>query len=508
MARRSSPALLSRRRLLQGLGAGAGLVSAGGLSLRFRASAAEDGPRYLIVLGCFGGAGMLDCFLPVDTSQARTDPSRGTVISYDTVQPAGAIRCVNRDTPVSFLTAYHQQMVVMGTQSSSVNHFTAQQRSVNGRGAWRGRTLAEAVASVHGASLPLPNVNMGRGGYSEPGTDNNLDSRYRAEVVTNPVTFPLSTSGWQGVLELGDQAAQDPEHLATMIGQARAVRDGTLEQVSPFGQTFGSSRLRQELLYARGTNGGALEVQDLIQRLLFIPDLGEAFPLNQYGLSPSEEADRILSYLPDAFPQDTSGTPKDRLQAQAALAYLLLRTGSSAAVTLTDPGTDGFLAFDQSHQGHKSAQATHWDRALSVADKLIQLLSTAEYSDDSGPTGTSLWDRSMIVFATEFGRDKWDTGGSFGTGHHLNNGLLMVSPLIHGDQSLGQADPNNGFICGFDPDSGAATPFDELTPGEDPLFTDERLPPGEEPVFGTILAALGIGYDDQETLPVVLDGPV
>ena len=41
----------------------------------------------------------------------------------------------------------------------------------------------------------------------------------------------------------------------------------------------------------------------------------------------------------------------------------------------------------------------------------------------------------MILFATEFGRDKWDTGGSFGTGHNMNNGLLMVSPLIQGDSS-------------------------------------------------------------------------
>lgn len=496
------PDLLSRRRLLQGLGMGAGLCAAGGL--RLRATAAEDGPRFLIVMGCFGGASMLDCYMPVDSSEALTVAGRGTVIGYSTVQPRGTIRCVDRDTPRAFLNAWHDQMVVLGSMSSSVNHFTAQHRSITGRGSWSGRTLTEAVASVHGVGRALPNVNMGRGGFSEPGTDAALDSAYRAEVVANPVTFALSTHGWRGVLEQGDLAVQDPEMMAMLMAQARAVRDGTLEQVSPFGQTFAASRLRQELLYARGTLGGRLELEDLVQRLLFIPDLGEALPLEDYGLSPGDEVDRILDYLPEAFPGDTSGTAQDRLQAQAALAYLLLRSGASVSVTLTDPGTDGFLAFDQSHQDHRTAQSTHWDRVLYVADRLINLLKTAEYVDDTGPTGTSLWDRSMILFATEFGRDKWDTGGTFGTGHHLNNGLLLVSPLIQGGQVLGEADPNNGFICGYDLETGAPTPFEDLVPGEDPLYTDERLPPGEEPVYGTILSALGIGYDGQETIPVVL----
>jgi hypothetical protein len=173
-------------------------------------------------------------------------------------------------------------------------------------------------------------------------------------------------------------------------------------------------------------------------------------------------------------------------------------------VTLTEPGTDGFLAFDNSHVDHIGAQEDHWDRVLDTTSRLISLLESAEYADASGPTGTSIWDRTMIVFATEFGRDKWDTGGSFGTGHHLNNGLLVVSPLLKGDQSLGVADPNNGFICGFDGDTGEPTPFDDLTPGEDPLYSDERLPPQEEIVYGTLLEALGVSYEGQETLPVLL----
>lgn len=498
-------ARFSRRDLLQAMAASGGLAAAAGLGAFSRSAQGADGPRFLITFGCFGGASMLDCYMPVSDTQALTVEGRGTVISYDTVQPEGSnIRSVNRSIPTQFLDLYREQMVVLGTQASSVNHFTAQARSVNGRGIFAGRTLGEAVAAVHGASMAMPNVNMGRGGYSEPGLDPTLDVRYRPEIVTNPVTFPLSASGWRGVIEQSDEGAglaiQDPEMMALLVAHARELREGTLEQVSPFAKTFGGARRRQELLYARGESGARMEVDDLIQQLFFVPDLGEVLPLSRYGLTPSEEVDRVLSYLPDAFPTDVSGTPRDRLQAQAALAYMLIKSGASASVTLTDPGTDGFLAFDQSHQSHRSAQETHWDRVLNVAARLIELLKTAEYQD----SGQSLWDRSMVLFATEFGRDKWDSGGSFGTGHHLNNGLLMVSPLIKGNQSLGAPDPNNGFISGFDPVSGEAYAFDDIPPGQDPLFTDERLPPGEEPVFGTVLAALGIRYDGQETLPVVL----
>lgn len=503
----------SRRGFLRGMAAAGGLAATGGLAGLSRSARGDGGPCFLVTFGCFGGASMLDCFMPVDQSQALTVDGRGTVISYDTLQPDGSnIRAVNRGTPQGFLSYYRDQMVVTGYSASSVNHFTAQARSVNGRGIFAGRTLGEAVAAVHGADMPLPNVNMGRGGYALPGADPTLDVRFRPEIVTNPVTFPLSTSGWKGVIEGADGsgpfgadglAIQDPEMLGMMVEHARAVREGTLEQTGPFGRTFGSARRRQELLYARGDAGERLELDDLIQQLFFVPDLGEVLPLNRYGLQPSDQVNRVLAYLPSAFPTDTSGTPRDRLQAQAALAYMLLVSGASASVTLTDPGTDGFLAFDNSHTNHRSAQEQHWDRVLDVAHRLIQLLQLTEYGDSGG----SMWDRTMMVFATEFGRDKWDTGGSFGTGHHLNNGLLLVSPLLAGNQSLGAPDPNNGFISGYDPVSGEALAFDDIPAGEDPLFTDERLPPGEEPVFGSILAAMGISYDGQETIPVMLDGP-
>ena len=55
-------------------------------------------------------------------------------------------------------------------------------------------------------------------------------------------------------------------------------------------------------------------------------------------------------------------------------------------MTLTDPGTDG-LAFDLSHTDHRSAQSSHWDRALEVTHALIELLKGVEYEDAKGPPG-------------------------------------------------------------------------------------------------------------------------
>lgn len=498
---------ISRRRLLRNLGiAGAGLGAASLTPGLVRtASAAGDGPCFLIVIGCFGGASMLDSFMPVDNTEALTHANRGTVIAYDTTTPNGSnIRCVDRGPLTDFLGRHGQHTVAMATQSSSVNHFVAQARSINGRDVFSGRTLTEAVAAVHGGAMTLPNVNMGRGGYSEPGADRTMDPKYRAEIVTNPVTFPLSTSGHAGITPLGDRPLQDTAVRERMMARARGLRDATLEGLSPFGQTFANSPKRRDVLWNRGRIEPALEGEELMRRLLYVPDLGPLFPQEAYGLRPSDEADRIIDALPGSFPENTSGTARNRLQAQAALAYLLLRTGTSCAVTLTEPGTDGFLAFDQSHQSHRNAQRTHWNRVLDTADRLIGLLDTAEYEDENGPTGTSLWDRSMIVFATEFGRDKWDIGSGFGTGHHLNNGLLAVSPLLRGNQTLGVPDPNNGFLTGFDWSTGAPTPYDDVAPGEDPLFNHPNLPPAEEPVYGTLAAALGVQFDGQETIPVLL----
>jgi uncharacterized protein (DUF1501 family) len=71
--------------------------------------------------------------------------------------------------------------------------------------------------------------------------------------------------------------------------------------------------------------------------------------------------------------------------------------------------------------------------------------------------GESYWDRTMIYFATDFGRSKSrpENAEVFSTGHDLNNGFLLVSPLVKGGRVLGGADPNTGLTYGFDLQTGA-----------------------------------------------------
>ena len=82
-----------------------------------------------------------------------------------------------------------------------------------------------------------------------------------------------------------------------------------------------------------------------------------------------------------------------------------------------------------------------WDRIYKVIDGLITLLSNEDYGD-----GTSLWDRTMIYVASDFGREKHRPSGAndWPTGHDLNNGVMTFSPLVPGDTLLGGVNADTG----------------------------------------------------------------
>jgi uncharacterized protein (DUF1501 family) len=114
------------------------------------------------------------------------------------------------------------------------------------------------------------------------------------------------------------------------------------------------------------------------------------------------------------------------------------------------------LSFDFSHAEHRSVQALMWSRVLGVADRLIGLLKSEEWSD-----GQSLWDRTMIYVANDFGRSKQRPQGAeqFGTGHDLNDGALIISPLANGGRLLGGIDPDTGITSKQRPDDCCRSPF-------------------------------------------------
>ncbi len=494
-----SQSFWNRRQLLKGMGlVGAGVathaltlprraraqgalssaIGANGRSLSGKNGPTDDA-RFLIVLCASGGASIIDSVMAIRESESANaanlncfpdavvqniddSPFRAVNLSSDNLGPIGVPFSSDQ---ASFVRKHKEDMMVATWTRTSVNHAVAQRRSVTGNDAWRGRTLQEAAALEYGQSCVLPNAHLITGsGCTERGADDGLPQVCYGEAVPDPTLWPLALHGSRGIGRPVD---------GKLLARARALRNEVLERDSAFSRTFGNSTLLQHWNQLRGERQQALESADLISKLMLFSDA--EVPLSQYGLSSSPDAATVRAAFP-AFAEDP-------LHAQAALAFLLLKYRISVSVTL-GPGFDAVfeedidfsgggipegavknppLAFDFSHQGHRSSQAFMWDRLFGVADSLIGLLKSEEYAD-----GQSLWDRSMIYIASDFGRSKNRPSNSedFGSAHDLNNGVMVLSPLANGNQVLGGVDPDTGMTYGFDPRTGAPEPGRTMSEGE------------------------------------------
>ena len=432
---------------------------------RWHGGARRDGltkpAKFLIVISASGGASIIDNALAVRQSECATpltlnvhpDASVASIAgsSLRAVKyAAGALGAipipVNVDqTP--FMTKHRDNILVATCTGTSVNHIIAQKRSLTGNGAWNGRTLQEAMAVEYGADFPIPNVNMGTGGYLERGSDDSLPSYAYAEAVADAKLFPLGLDGSKGI-----KGAPDKE----LIALARKVRNEKLDPESVFAQTFAKSDRLKRWYDQRGSPQQRLEAMDLITRLNILPNLPPTIPLTEYGLGAAAEAAQLRGVFPDFF--------DDPFEGQAAAAFLLLKNRVSCAVTigpnfnlvlfgsrLANPP----LAFDYSHNDHRGAQAMMWNRINGVIDRLTTLLKGEVFD---AATGETLWDRTLIYVATDFGRTKMRVSGAttFGSGHDLNNGFFMMSPMLKGNTVLGGVNKNTCMTYGFDPETGVA----------------------------------------------------
>lgn len=471
-----------------------GLALSGGRLARAQVSGPRVPDRLLFVVAAAGGGSILDAFLPVAASEVSSvELSRTLAVQPDSLvaQPAGSnLRCVKNRTrsvvgltpghPLSqpdFLAKHFADTAVLTVEGTSVNHRVAQKRSVTGAGVNGGRTLMEAMAERYGTGLMLPNCNMAVDGYVEPGDDPTVSSVNRAETIADARVFPIQTHGTRGIPGLPD---------STLIQRARSVRDA-LDERSPFAQTFGGARLRQRYLERRGQLT-RLEELDLITALMMMTHDDLEFPLERFGLAPSPAAAQVL----EKFPRLAT----DAFQAQAALAFLLARAGVTTSVTISpsfQPQLEGAalvnspLAFDFSHADHYATQNLMWSRILHIVDGLIDLLKNELV--DGNPANGTLWDRSLIYVATDFGRDKVRPSGSnsWGSGHHLNNGVLVISPLIGGNRVYGGVDPETCLTYGFDRVTGEPDPQSTLREGD---------------VYSAICHALDIPFEGRVDTPV------
>ncbi len=429
-----------------------------------RQDAASGKPKFLIVIAAAGGASIVDSFLAVSTAEAGTN---GSVLN--TFPDTGAtrvqtvsgspFRAVAVDSPklgdipvrvladqLPFITKHKDQTLVATCTGTSVNHVIAQKRSLTGNGAWNGRTLQECVALEHGAGFPIPNVNMSVGGFLERGADDSLPSHCYGESVANASLWPLGLDGLRGIKGAPDRS---------LLALARKARNEQLDPQSLFARTFAGSDRLQRWYAQRGPGQANLEALDLITKLNILPNKPPELPLAEYGLGVSPDATRLQLAFPKFF--------TDPFEGQAAAAFLLLKYRVSVAVTigpnfnvsLTNILDNPPLAFDFSHNDHRAGQAFMWRRILSVTDRLIDLLKAEPFDATE-----SLWDRTLIYVATDFGRSRQRASGAatFGTGHDLNNGFVMFSPMVKGNTVLGGVDKSTVTTYGFDPESGTANP--------------------------------------------------
>lgn len=439
-------------------------------------------PRFLIVIAASGGASIVDSFLSVRQSECANAATVNCFPDADVADVAGtpfrAAKVTNMQLgaipiPVTadqapFVNKHMNDMLVATSTGTSVNHVIAQKRSITGNGAWKGRTLQECIALEYGSTFPIPNVNMGVQGYLERGSDDELPAYCYAENVTQPALWPLGLSGSKGL-----KGVPDPE----LIALARKLRNDKLDPESVFAKTFAKSPRLQRWYEQRSTQQDKLEAADLITRLNILPNNAQ-IPLTEYGLANSPDAARLQALFPNFF--------NDPFEGQAALAFLLLKYRVSVSVTI-GPSFNVVLtgnqlgnpplAFDYSHNAHRATQGFMWGKILSVADRLIDLLK-AEPLDTT--SGLSMWDRSLIYVATDFGRTRarQASSPSFGTGHDMNNGFLMLSPMLKGNTLLGGVNKNTTYTYGFDPETGAPDPSKTLS--------------NERDLFAGMLHAMGV----------------
>lgn len=505
----------SRRSFLKAGGASVAALSSMGLrSRRARAAASPNiANKLLFVFTATGGANIVDSFMAVRESECSSQGIADQLIVYPDAMvktfPGTAIRAL--DTPDSyrgflgstgipfnqstFVQNHAAHMAVMSLQNTSVNHFVGQERSMNGQGVNGGRTIAEHIAEVHGQSLSLPYINMAGGGYVSGGTDPTLAKYARAETIGQAPYFALGTDGMRGMR--GAPGAQTPGKPASagaeleagkkLLARAREVRN-QLDDTSAFYKTFQCSPLLSDYRVQREVKALQLEEMDLFSKLFMFGSSDLTVDFNEYGLLENAEALAARDVV-TAWPNDPNRKMDiltDPQVGQVLLSYLAAKEGLTAAsvfgpnLSTQLPIIDQQppLVFDYCHTSHVAGQAVGWSRVLDLVDKLTYLLQTTDTLD-----GGTMWDRSMIYIATDFGRDKLRTtpgaplhsvdpdgngplqAAPVNTSHHLNNGAVVLSPLVK-PGLYGDVNKDNLLTYGFNRNSGLADPAETIRVGD------------------------------------------
>ncbi len=460
----------NRRSLLKATGAGA-IVGAVpfGYGNNYSIQAQGNDKKFLFVIAATGGASVIDSFLAQSTGPAAYNnltQVNGSVFSAAPVLDnsiQGAIPLGNGYAQATFLTKHGADTVVMASEVSSVNHIIAAKRAATGDNVNSGRTITEAAAMQFGNGCPLPNLGLSGGGYALNGDDDSIPIGVRAEPISDPLMFAFATHGFKGINT--EMSSQD-------IAAARLLRR-QLEDASHFAKKNSKNLLIDTFRRNRDQLVGQLEKGDVISKLVLLDP-------NSYDLSAITSG---LSADMQAMAAKFPALSTDPFEAKLALAFLAAKNGMSNTFTISPnqsplvqaEGTPNPpIAFDWSHVDHRGAQNSMWSYILKGTDALIDLLKATDIDGD--PAKGKMWDKSMIYIATEFGRDKVAAGGS---GHHLNNGNIFISPMLNGNRIFGGVDANTGITFGFNSSTGEPDP---------------SSPKNEKDIYSAVAHGLGIEF--------------
>lgn len=446
--------------------------------LNQQSQAAPKQKRYLFVFAAVGGASIIDSFyaqtsgpnaFTADQLASRADtPFKAVKPMTNSIQ--GAIPLGNGYSQETFLSKYYKEMAIMTNEVSSVNHLIAAKRAVSGDNVNGGRTITEAVATDFGEGFIMPNVAMTGSGYARRGDDHAVADIARPQLVSDPLMLAFATHGFHGTGVPTNSKEMD---------LARKLRF-QLEKISRFGKQFSTTPELKSYIANRERIAHSLEKGDLVTKLMLLDSNGAN--LGNYNMKSSPDLANLVAQFPDLA--------TDPIESQTAMAFLLAKNGVSNALTIA-PGVaplieaqgtpNAPIGFDWSHVDHRGGQNAMWSYSLKAMDSLITMLKKTDVDGD--PSKGKMWDHSLIYVATEFGRDRVSGGGS---GHHLNNGTLLISPLINGNKIYGGIDAATGLTYGFDPKTGE--------PGQ-------NLRMKEKHIYSAVAHALGLDFPGRIDMP-------
>jgi hypothetical protein len=403
-------------------------------------------PQLLLIVVANGGASMIDCFLPIESTSSNTDIYTYSNSLIENVTGSN-FKCVKSlDTSSSlglpdpnfemktFLLNHSSDMALISQDTSSVNHHVAAQRVLNGDGFYRGTKITELNSNAHGANFSLANINLAGGGFGVAGGNEGLIDYAKALRVATAPSVAFSTHRFKGI---------DYGISESNVKLARLIRNKLEQKAQGILLWKDHENLERWLRYRENVKG--FEDSNIIDQLLFLERVGadnSNIPVLQTP---------FLNKLKAAFPNLLT----DPYESQAAIAFLLFRNGLSNSVTID---MNLGLGFDQSHQFHTEAQNYMWRRTLKTLDALLTLFKTEYYMGD--PKKGTIWNRLVTYVPTEFGRDKNKKQGS---GHNLNNAHLLLSPKIKGNRLYGSLNETTGHISGFDLRTGKPDPSKKIS---------------------------------------------